>query len=412
MSAEGTVFSTQNDGPDTKPLVPVRALQSRKTNHAEPHMIADYSVHLSQDEWDSQEVRGAWARLITECSYAGRLENSPEYLAHLRSTQDASQFHLVTIRDGAGSIVGIVPVHVMCSGLKFNVAGHVLAESRSRAVSILGSLPLLPADPVLHDRLFAALDEGFPSCDIIKMRSIPTNSFLWHYVRQSRLLQSRFILYLMEGVRGCHTVPLPETVQVYHSRLSAKRRYNLRRQARLLRDHRGGQLELRRFDSSRQVDDLVRIINGTRKHGGLRPWGSSVPLTIDRAEVESLASRDLLLIYVLIGAGRPCAALIGRQYRGVYYLEATPRDRSLDRFSPGSTAFNLVIEDLIRNTQIRRIDLGFGEPAHPHMSTNIVEPRASLLLMRKTLANRFWRVTHVQFGSLVDYIKTFTRPPR
>jgi Acetyltransferase (GNAT) domain len=384
----------------------------RNTNHALLPISSDYSIHLSQDDWDSQEVLGAWARLIMECPYAGRLEKSPEYLAHLRSTNDASQFHLVTIRDGVGTIVGIVPLRVGRSGLRFKVAGHALKESQSRAVSILGSLPLLPADPVLHDRLFEALYKGFPSCDGIAMHSVPTGSFLWHQVHRSRFLRSRFILYPIEGIRGCHMVLLPESVQAYHSRLSAKRRYNLRRQARLLRGPCAGQLELRRFDSSHQVDDLVCIINGTRERGGLLPWGSALPLTIDRAEVESLAGRGLLLIYVLIGAGRPCAALMGRQYRGVYYLESTPRDRSLDRFSPGSTAFNLVIEDLIRNTQIRRIDLGFGEPAHPHMSTNIVEPRASLLLMRKTMANRLRRGTHVLFRFLIDCVKTATRPPR
>jgi CelD/BcsL family acetyltransferase involved in cellulose biosynthesis len=381
-------------------------------NHALLGKTSDYSIHLSQDDWDSHEVLATWARLITECSYAGRLEKSPEFLAHLRSTYDSSQYHLVTIRDGVGSIVGIVPLRVRHSGLWFQVKEHALQESQSRAVSILGGLPLLPADPVLHDRLFEALYEWFPSCDCIAMRGVPTASFLWHQMHRSRFLKSRFILYPIEGIRGCHMVPLPESVQAYHSSLSAKRRYNLRRQARLLRGPCAGQLELRRFDSAHQVDDLVRIINGTREHRGLRTWGSSVPLTIDRAELESLAGRGLLLIYVLIGAGRPCAALMGRQYRGVYYLLATPRDRSLDRFSPGSTAFHLVIEDLISNTQIRRIDLGFGEPAHPYTSTNIVEPRASLLLMRKTLANRLRRETHVLFRFAIDCVKTFTRPPR
>ena len=383
----------------------------RNETHALLHMSAEYSVHLSQDDWDSQEVRGAWARLITECSDAGRLEKCPEFVGHMRSIHEPSQFHLFTIRDGVGSIIGVVPLRVMRSALPFNVAGHVLVESRLRAVSILGSLPLLPADSVLHDRLFAALDEAFPSCDVIAMASVPTESFLWHHVRQSRFLESRFILYPIGGVRDCHTVPLPETMQEYHSRLSSKRRYNLRRQARLLRVLHRGQLELRRFDSPHHVDDLVRIINGTRESAGLRPWGRAVPLTIDRAEVESLAGRGLLLIYVLIGAGRPCAALTGLQYRGVYYLDATPRNRCLDRFSPGSTAFHLAIEDLIRNTPIHRIDLGFGEPAHPYLSTNIVEPRASLLLMRKTLANRFRWGTHAIFQSLINCVKTFIKPP-
>ena len=367
----------------------------------------EYSFCVSQDDWESQEIHSAWARLIKECSDVGQLGKCPDFVGHLRSTHDPSQFHLITIRERAGSIIGIVPVRVMRSGLQLSVAGRALTESRSRTVSILGSLPLLPPDSALHDRLFAALDKAFPSCDAIAMHSVPTESFLWHHLRQSRWTQSRFIRYPIEGVRGCHTIPLPPTLQAYHSKLSSKRRYNLRRQARLLQASCGGQLELRRFDSLHQVDDLVHIINGTREFAGLHSWGQSVPLTINRAEVESLASRGLLLMYVLIANRRPCAALTGLQYRGVYYLDATPRDRSLDRFSPGSTAFHLAIEDLIRNTSIREIDLGFGEPAHSHLSTNIVEPRVSLLLMRKTLPNRFRWATHALFRSLINCVKTF-----
>ena len=124
-------------------------------------MKCKYSVHLSQDQWHSPEVRYAWARLIAGCSDTEMLGNCPELIDHLRCVHDPSQFHLALVRDPLGSIVGLVPLRVTRSGLRFEISQHILAEDRLRAVKILGSVPLLPADPDLYDLLFATLDEVF-----------------------------------------------------------------------------------------------------------------------------------------------------------------------------------------------------------------------------------------------------------
>jgi CelD/BcsL family acetyltransferase involved in cellulose biosynthesis len=370
-----------------------------------------YIVTITNDDWDSPDVRHAWASLIAGGCDAELLGRCPEFIDHLRSTQDPSRLYLATVRDAVGSILGVVPLHVERSGLSFEISGHILAENRPSAVRILGGVPLLPADPVPHDLLFAALDRGFADCQVIAMHSVPTDSFFWHYVRQSDLLKGKFIRYAMHGVQRCHIIPLPTTVEAYQAKLSGKRRYNLRRQTRILRDYFGGRLELRRFDSPHQVNDLVNLITPTGGFTGLKQCGASKALTIDRREAESLAARGLLLIYLLIGAGRPCAALMGLKYQDVYHLDGTPRDRGLDRFSPGSTAVHMAIEDLIRSTPIRRIDLGFGEPAYPHSSTNVTEPRAALLLLRRTMANRLLWGTHVMFKSLIDLARACIRRP-
>ncbi|HEX3448089.1 MAG TPA: hypothetical protein VHS97_07525 [Isosphaeraceae bacterium] len=148
-------------------------------------MRRGYSIRVSEDDWDSPEVRLGWARLIAGSLDSDLLGKCPEFVDHLRSTNDPSRFYLATVRDAAGSICGVVPLCIAPSGLKFEISGKVLAESRSPAVRILGSVPLLPADPVAHDLLFATLHQGFSGCQAISMASVPTNSFLWDYVRES-----------------------------------------------------------------------------------------------------------------------------------------------------------------------------------------------------------------------------------
>jgi hypothetical protein len=200
-------------------------------------------------------------------------------------------------------------------------------------------------------------------------------------------------------------IHLPASVQEYRAKMCGKKRYNLRRQARLLNAHCGGQLRLLRVDSPHQVAELARAVAPSGGFGGLRQWGRSTHLTIDPQVAEGLAGRGLLLNYVLMCGARPCAVLTGRQYRGVYYLDGIPRDRTLDRFSPGATALHLALEDLIRETPFHKVDLGFGEPAYSHSSTNVVESRASLLLLRKTATNRLRRGVHAASRSIVRVAK-------
>jgi hypothetical protein len=344
--------------------------------------------------------------MIAGTSNAELMGQCPEFIDHLRSTQVPSRFCLALVRDSGGSIRSVVPLVSARWGLKFGISGRTLAEPRLSALRIPGSVPQLPPDPDLHDQLFAAFDQGFADCQVIAMPSVPTDSFLWHYIRNSQFLKGRFVPYVLHGVRPCHVIPLPETVDGYLAKFKAKKRYNLKRQVRMLRRHFGGRLELRRIDSPREVRELFKWITPPGGLAGLTRWGETKGMTIDRREVESLATHGLLLMYLMIGSGRPCAAIVGVQYGGVYYVDSIPRDFSLDRFSPGSTTLHLVIEDLIRHTSIRRIDLGFGSPAYSHCSTNIIEPRASLLLFRRTLGNQLLRLTHGMFDSLIDFGKS------
>jgi hypothetical protein len=90
----------------------------------------------------------------------------------------------------------------------------------------------MPSDPVLHDRLYATIDDSFPECEAIAMPSVPAESFLWRYCLGSRSIKRHFLVYIPYGKRLCHTMSLAATFEQYLAKLSAKKRYNLNRQVR------------------------------------------------------------------------------------------------------------------------------------------------------------------------------------
>jgi Acetyltransferase (GNAT) domain len=211
----------------------------------------------------------------------------------------------------------------------------------------------------------------------------------------------------------CHTIPLPASWAEYDRRVSAKKRYNLKRQERLLRQHGNGSLELRCIRSRDEVRALVEDIQAIGGQSGpARPRRlirSFATPTVDESTLCSLADHGLLLCYVLRCGGRPCAAALGSIHGQRYCLESIPRDRRFDRFSPGATLLHLLIGNLIRQWSVRLIDLGFGEPSYKHASTNVTEPRGSVFLLRRAFSNRVRRWVHASFKGLVAQLKGVVR---
>jgi hypothetical protein len=281
---------------------------------------------------------------------------------------------LATVRDDVGSIVGIVPLIVDDVPLCFDVSWFVLGQTATTGVTILGSPLLVPARMSVYDAFFAALAREFTECGIAKFPSVATTDPLWQYLRQSRCVRQLFDVYIPDGIRLAHTLPLPPTYAEFEHRFNTKKRYNLRRQERLLRRHGNGDLALRRIQSRSDVQSLVEdilILGGETRPPRCRLVRSLAIPIVDENELNSLADHGLLLCYVLRCGGQPCAAALGSILGQQYCLYAIPRDRGFDRFSPGATLLRLMVEDLIRQRSVRLIDFGFGKPKYKHAATNV-----------------------------------------
>jgi hypothetical protein len=76
----------------------------------------------------------------------------------------------------------------------------------------------------------------------------------------------------------------------------------------------------------------------------------------------------------------------------------------LARLSPDTTALYLVNQDLLGHRPAKKVHLGFGEPGY-HASAHDVIPRASVILVRKSPANRLYRAAHRALRWLANFVK-------
>jgi hypothetical protein len=360
---------------------------------------ACYQVQFAKKTlWQDPAIRSAWEKLIDRHEDGVAIVQSPMVFDYLAVTQDEKDLALLIVYDSSGSIVGVIPAHATETTLELNVGRHCLGKFRIRSTVILGGWPSMPSNAVLCDRVLAMLEKRFPESQAIRINALPTSSPLWQHVRKSGTVHKRYHAYVPDGPRGCHTSPLPDTFEQYLAKYSRKRRFNLRRQVKLLRNHGGGLLELKRVDSRDDLPYLFKALEAVMGPYALRR--SNYHKT-----AEMLASKGLLLCYVLVCGHRPCAIACGSRRHSKYLLDRTAFSPEFQEFSPGTSLLYLLVEDLLCNRLAKHIDFGFGEPIGPYRATNVIVERATVLLFQKRLLNRMRIASHLLFSLFVRCAK-------
>jgi CelD/BcsL family acetyltransferase involved in cellulose biosynthesis len=368
-------------------------------------------VHRAQPGPDGPPARPdeplpGWHALLRNCGNLYALYQSPEWFDHLRRTEGEGRLRLRVARAAAGRVAGVVPLQLGTYDLAYEVKGRTLYTCRLPAAHVLGSLPLLPPDAHLHDELFLSLGGEAAGCEAVYLHSVPTDSFLWGHLQHSVGLREHYFCYLPGGVRPFHALELPGTYEAYLEKFPSKKRYNLKRQERLLRQHGGGRLDLQRVACVEQVPAFVAAVAQVARNSGR---ADALALVEDEArfggKLADLAQRGLLRSYLLRCGGRACAFVLGYQYRDTYHYANVAYDQALKDFSPGTALLCLLIEDLIGHRPPRRVNFGIGHAHYKQEFGNVHTEDASVLLLRRTTVNRLRRDSHAAFRGLVEWLK-------
>jgi len=368
-----------------------------------------WTLLLNVEAWRSAEVLSAWNRLIADSNDPNVMYQSLEWFEYLQDQGGEHRLAVALARAAGGQVLGIMPLRIARYSLPFHVAGTTLGNFWLTRLSVLGGQCLMPECDALYQGLFAKLHSDLPECAVIGLDAVAEGSFLWRYLHESKHLRQLYVPYALEGLRRYHTIPLPPTFEEYLARFNAKKRYNLKRQVRILQERVQGSLRLQCVDSPDQVDSLLDVASTLwPKH--VPQWFSPVANRPDaHRRFTSLAARGLLRSYHLHSGSDPVACILGFQHRGVYVVDATMYNKALAHFSPGAVMQFLVLQDLISRRPVHLINFGFGDPESGYESTNVYFKAAPFLLFRNTLANRVRRATHAAFQSSLATAKKIAR---
>lgn len=351
------------------------------------------------------DVLPRWGELLREYGTDQAMYQSPEWSALLAEHLGPGEQTALAVARVEGAIVGLAPLHVRRDSLRFATAGRTLYRCGVVHVSVLGGSPLMPASEDFHDGLFAALHAAFPECDGVYLGAVMRGDFLWGYVRESAALRRLYLPQLLDGLRTSYRMPLPDSYAAYLGGLSRKRRHNLGREVRRLREYSRGTLDVVPIDSPAAVPDLLDGVEALARSAG-REWVP--PIAGGRESVcrwfAGAARRGVLCSYLLRCEGRPVAALVGYRHGDACLLDSALYSRPHARFSPGTLLMHLATEDLI-GRGVRAVDFGFGNPSYGSSSTLVSREGAAVVLWRRGLVNRIRRAAHTGFRASTRCIR-------
>jgi hypothetical protein len=357
-----------------------------------------YRFDIATNRLQETSFLANWNQLLAEGESQDTIYQTPEFFNFLLETSDDQSrlkiFSITRIEDD--QLVGIMPVRIRDETISFQAGSKKWGQKNFQVVGLLGSMPLAPADPDLTEKIFIYLLNQFDDCQAICMAALPSESALWNSIKNSTLMSENFFTYAVDGWRQCHTIPLFSSFELYLKQFSAKKRYNLNRQIRLLREQCGA-LNLHRIREPSEVPRLMSAINVL-----VPKEAKSIFLSGEKCQ--ALASHHLLFCYILDCDQVPVALIFGTHSSNVFHVHNISYSSTLPDFSIGTSILHLAIEDLTTSFNFSSIDLGYGIPGHDYQSSNIKKERGYVLIFKKTIRNCMLFRLHQWYGKIIGMI--------
>lgn len=343
------------------------------------------------------QLMGVWNRLLGVVNPLNRIYASPTWVEHLANTPAVSGLRVAVALDDSADPIGICPLYVHDIPLLYDVASRVIARTVLRAAEVLGSEPMVPDRPGIHQQFFQAVLGGLPECDCIYVDALPTDAPTWRALAER--LGSRAFFPYSTGTRPWHWIEMGPSFEQYLATISAKARSAIRRRVRDLRAHGGGSLSLVRVEDESQVAGfLERATAVSAQSWQHRVLGERIAATAAHQDkFRDLARRRVLRSYLLEAGGEPCAFLVGYVLDGVYQYVETGFDERLEHLSPGTVMLYLVFEDLFGHAQPSAFNFGVGDGGYKRRFATRESADVSVFLLRRTFRNRARWASHRAF---------------
>ena len=355
-----------------------------------------YELNVATAYYDRPDILDAWHRMLAGATGPETQYQSPQFFSHLIDMgrgRNANYELFIVRRSIDYAIVGFIPVRTLPCRIAFHAGPVPLFGRTLRACQILGSVPLLdPAETGLADFVMQQLLKRYAECDVLYLQAVP---------RDGLQAIAGVPAYVLNGWRACHTQPLPDSVDAYLKTFSAKKRYNLSRQVRLLAEA-AGPLHVLRIDQPGQVGAMVDAMVAT---DASRATGRAD----EQARLESLARHGLLLSYVIRCGQIDVAVVYGMRSASAWHVYKILCRQAYLPLSVGTSAIHLAVQDVLAHFTFDHIDFGYGTPHAEFRSTHVLKTRGLVLLHRARSRTAWLLNVHGRYdalnGALIRQVK-------
>jgi hypothetical protein len=379
-----------------------------------------WSVVPSSPDSASTNLRHAWRDLLAGSGDPFKMLQSPEWfdLECSVSAHGDSQPFAAVLRNAAGEVVGIVPIYPREGPCEFRLfRGRTLVTPPKEMVEIPSGNLLLPPGDRWFDGLFVSLARHESPGRIVWVSNVPASGALNHYLLTSRVLNRLYCRFdtPTNGNRRwkLHTMPLPRSYDLFLSKYSSKKQYNLRRQLRQLEQRAQGGLRLRRYETAEDVAEFRAHWDQLALHRAIARSGPS-PIPLARAIQEQarlMGELGLLCSYMLLDGDRPIAGCFAQRYGPVLLVNRFLHDSDFAAQSPATCLLHMIVKELIERESIRLINLGCGAPRHENQAANVALDYVSYWLIPRTWRSRSFQIAYTGLRGAIAAVKSVLHRP-
>ena len=317
---------------------------------------------------------------------------SHEWFRVLLKQTNGDGLAVAVIRDNQGAIRGLCPVQLQSTRVGFQILGRIRWARLFSAVTILGNAPLWDSsEPELMRLFIRATFQHFRSANAIKMSAVsPTSEF-------GRIVYALLPRAGVDYIRGnYHTLPFPPTLVEHQKRFGPKRRYNYRREQRLLEAALGPLVEFHLCSETDVRAGLNRLEAAEKASVSDAERGFIGVIRRRLSDSVELAAAGLCKSMMVCCGDRIVAYVVAYQYGHRVHFHKTEMNPELIDYSPGSLATYLfgisVYEpDALGRSRPTDVVFGFSFPNITHFPNNIIEDRSKLIILRPGIRNSLFR---------------------
>jgi CelD/BcsL family acetyltransferase involved in cellulose biosynthesis len=382
-----------------KEAAAARALQS----HVDAHSLGvpeSASTAGTEPYLLSSDILGASAESLTsrwqsfqEMHSADDPLQDPEWLKGYFEGQ-TNNLRFYSLHRG-GSLCGLVPFLRRDWPMAWHIGPWRLAKLPLKRLRMLGRTMNLPDSDDAYDLLFRDLAQPHSEYGAVFLEDVPLDSYLWEYLKRSKLVRSSFLTYEPEPPSPRLLLRLDGTFDQYMGKFSGKHRKNLNREVKKLREGALGEMRLVRFESPEDAPAfLEQAFEVSRRTYQWNQYQRGLSATdLITARVKFAAARGWHRSYILYCGGRACAFVLGFQYRGRFLLHEIGFDPDLAKYSVGTVSLLLTVEDLFKNNPPSVLDFeSYGKYKEALSTESYLQSK--MFLFRRSAYNHVLRVGH------------------
>lgn len=289
-------------------------------------------------------------------------------------------------------IIGPVELTDYFKGLNVKLA-------RLKLATVIGGVPLFSPCKQAIDAIVACVNSKYPDVDGLYFPAVEQAGEYRSQLKNSELLTTQFLPYMEKIGAIWHEIALPASYDDYLKSLSKKRRYNLSRQRRLLREYFKDEIDFITISTHEDyaiLETAIDVLAPPQDAGGAKRYY--------RACLQS----GLLQCYVLHAVGQPIALATGVQYAGELVIHRMYFHRSLADLSPGTCLWQSILEHCCEAGRHSRIVLGFGGVNDATKTKNTVRNVDSIIYLRKNAGSFLNIAPHTIFIAFKAVLKQGT----